>query len=119
MPTPSQTFTEITPKTIDAICRAIVEAIHPVKIILFGSHAEGTAEKDSDLDLFVIHDLPLPSRQVRRQLGQLFLHRRFGLDLIVRNQYQVDANVADGNPFYTEHIFKRGIVLYDREHQKT
>ena len=110
---------KLTPDTINYVWQTIVEAINPVKIILFGSHATGNTDKESDLDLFVIHDLPQPSRQVRRQLGRLFLHRRFGLDLLVRNQRQVDANLADGNPFYTEHIFKRGVVLYDREQQNT
>lgn len=104
----------ITADVIEYVWRTIVEAVHPVKIIMFGSQADGTAEKDSDLDLFIIHDLPQPSRQVRRQLGQLFLHRRFGLDLIVRNREQVEANLADRNPFYTEHIFKRGVILYER-----
>jgi predicted nucleotidyltransferase len=106
---------DLSPEVIEYVWQKIVETINPVKIILFGSQAEGNAGKDSDLDLFVIHDLPRSSRQVRRQLDRLFLHRRFDLDLIVRNQRQVDANVADGNPFYTEHIFKRGVVLYDRE----
>lgn len=104
----------VTPDVIEYVWRTIVEAVHPVKIIMFGSQADGTAGKDSDLDLFIIHDLPQPSRQVRRQIGQLFLHRHFGLDLIVRNREQVEANLADRNPFYTEHIFKRGVVLYER-----
>lgn len=108
----------VTPEVIEYVWRKITEAINPVKIILFGSQAEGTSDKTSDLDIFVIHDLPQPSRQVRRQLGRLFLHRRFGLDLIVRNLEQVNANLEDRNPFYTEHLFKRGVVLYDRE-QKT
>lgn len=118
MSTTTITSTAITPEMIEMVWRAIVEAINPVKIVMFGSQAEGTAGKESDLDLFVIHDLPQPSRQVRRQLGQLFLHRRFSLDLIVRNQEQVAANVADHNPFYTEHIFKRGVVLYERKNNQ-
>jgi predicted nucleotidyltransferase len=109
----------VTPDVIEYVRRTIVEAIHPVKIILFGSQAEGTATKESDLDVFVIHDLPQPSRQVRRQIDRLFLHRRFGLDLIVRNQAQVEANVVDHNPFYMEHLFKRGVILYERTQPKT
>jgi hypothetical protein len=56
----------------------------------------------------------LPDRQVRRQLENLFLGRRFGLDLIVRTPQEVAKNLADGNPFYTEHIFGRGIIAYRR-----
>ena len=109
----------ITPETIDYVCQTIVAAIHPVKVIMFGSQADGTATAESDLDLFVIHDLPESSRQVRREIGNLFLHRRFGLDVIARNPDQVNANVADGNPFYTEHLLKRGIILYDRQQETT
>jgi len=111
--------TALTPDSIADICQTIVAAIHPVKIIMFGSQADGTATADSDLDLFIIHDLPETSRRVRRQVGQLFLHRRFGLDVIVRNQEQVQMNLADHNPFYTEHIFKRGVILYERKQSKT
>lgn len=110
---------QLTPETIDYIRHTIVEAVHPVKIILFGSWATGEARPDSDLDLFVIHDLPEPSRKVRRQIDRLFLNRGFGLDLIVRNPQQVEANLADNNPFYTVHLFKKGVVLYDREHEET
>jgi predicted nucleotidyltransferase len=34
--------------------RRIVERFHPAKIILFGSHARGTAGTDSDVDLLVV-----------------------------------------------------------------
>ncbi len=61
-----------------------------------------------------MHDTPLSDRHVRGQLDRLFLDRRFGLDLIVRTPQEVARNVADGNPFYTEHIFGEGVVLYER-----
>ena len=92
--------TQLTPNAIADVCQKIVAAIHPVKIIMFGSQADGTATADSDLDLFIIHDLPETSRQVR-------------------NQEQVQMNLADHNPFYTEHIFKRGVILYERKPSKT
>ncbi len=41
-------------EAIDEIVRRIVEAVHPDKIILFGSHARGEAGPDSDVDLLVI-----------------------------------------------------------------
>lgn len=58
--------------------RRIAEQFHPDKIILFGSHARGTATPESDVDLLVVmptggerreqqvrirmalHDMPLP-----------------------------------------------------------
>ena len=106
---------EITLEVIEYICQRIIAAINPCQIVLFGSRARGEVVRGSDLDLLVVHDSPETDRQVRRQLEKLFLHRRFGLDLLVRTPAEVARNLADGNPFYTEHIFGRGIILYQRE----
>lgn len=43
-----------TPKLIEEITHRIVNELDPEEIILFGSYAWGTPNKDSDLDLFVI-----------------------------------------------------------------
>lgn len=40
--------------SLDEIVRRIVEAVHPDKIILFGSRARAEARGDSDFDLLVI-----------------------------------------------------------------
>lgn len=39
---------------IEEARRRLVQALHPERIILFGSHAWGTPGPDSDLDLLVI-----------------------------------------------------------------
>lgn len=106
--------TRVTPEIIRYVCDRIIEAINPRQIVLFGSQAQGEARRGSDLDLLVVHDTPRSDREVRRQLEKLFLHRRFGLDLIVRTPEEVARNLADGNPFYTHHIFGHGIILYQR-----
>jgi predicted nucleotidyltransferase len=41
---------------LDAITQRIVAAVHPEKIILFGSHAWGQPSEDSDIDIMVIVD---------------------------------------------------------------
>lgn len=110
--------TEITPEIIELVTRRIVDAIRPQKIVLFGSQATGDAECESDLDLLVVHDSKRSDREARLFLDRLFLERRFGLDLLVRTQEEVSRNLADVNPFYTDHIFGRGIVLYERSQQE-
>ena len=106
---------KVTPEVINDIRRRIVDAIHPCQIVLFGSQARGDTKDDSDLDMLIVHDTSQADREVRRQVERLFLGRRFGLDVLVRTPEEVAMNLADGNPFYTEHIFGEGIVLYERK----
>lgn len=106
--------TRVTPEVIADVTQRIVDAIDPQRIILFGSQARGDAVHGSDLDLLVIQDSPHSDREIRRRIEQLLLDRRFGMDLIVRTPQEVDMNLADGNPFYTEHIFRDGVLLYER-----
>jgi len=47
-------ITRPTSETIDRAVRLLVEAVHPQKIILFGSFARGDETPDSDVDLVVI-----------------------------------------------------------------
>ncbi|MGQ0604669.1 MAG: nucleotidyltransferase domain-containing protein [Anaerolineales bacterium] len=51
-------------RTLDRIVRRLVSRFKPDQIILFGSHARGTADADSDVDLLVV--MPLANRK-RRQ----------------------------------------------------
>ena len=106
--------TIVTPEIIEYIKKCIIEAIRPQQIVLFGSYARNDDGQNSDLDLLVVHDTSQTDREVRRQLDRLFLERRFGLDLIVRTPEEVALNLADGNPFYAEHIYGQGLVLYER-----
>ena len=44
-------------QTIEEMARRIVQGFDPERIILFGSHARGTPDVDSDVDLLVVMDL--------------------------------------------------------------
>jgi predicted nucleotidyltransferase len=104
----------ITPELIAYIVEKIVRDTAPRKIILFGSYARQEATEESDLDLLVIQDSQSTNRQVRREIERLLWGRRFGVDLIVRRPEEIARNLADGNPFYTHHVFREGRVLYER-----
>ncbi|WP_305046460.1 nucleotidyltransferase domain-containing protein [Geoalkalibacter sp.] len=41
-------------KDLEAVTRRIVEAVHPEKIILYGSHVWGAPTEESDVDLLVV-----------------------------------------------------------------
>jgi len=49
---------------IDQIVRRVVEQFRPEKIVLFGSHARGSAGPDSDVDLLVV----MPVEGSRREM---------------------------------------------------
>ncbi|MBC8232178.1 nucleotidyltransferase domain-containing protein [bacterium] len=104
----------VTPALLDYIIAKIVREIEPKQIILFGSRARGDETDSSDVDLFVVQDREPSNREVRRKIEHLLWGRRFGVDLIVRRPEDVARNLADRNPFYTQHIYSEGQVLYER-----
>lgn len=59
------------PRVLDRLIRQIVEAVRPLRIILFGSAARGEMGPDSDFDLLVV----MPEGTHRRQTAQ-DLYRR-------------------------------------------
>lgn len=57
----------ISRETIDQVVSTIVDGVSPERIILFGSHADGTADEGSDLDLLVVADMQgSPPRRAAR-----------------------------------------------------
>jgi len=64
---------EYTEHAIDTMVRRLVERFGPEQIILFGSHARGTAGPDSDVDLLVV--MPFTGSKRAKQLEmRLALH---------------------------------------------
>ena len=56
-------------KDIQATCDDIVREFAPLKIILFGSYADGTPTEDSAVDLLVV--MPIPESQTRHQAVEI------------------------------------------------
>jgi len=52
-----------TNEAISEMTERIVRRFHPVRVILFGSHARGDAQPDSDVDLLVV----LPQVENKRE----------------------------------------------------
>jgi len=102
----------------------LVEAIKlsdPYRIILFGSHANGTATEDSDIDLMVILDNnDVAKTYQERAEKKLIINRlvrdinyRVALDILVysREEYNI---VKDGGNYFIDEIEKTGKVLYEK-----
>jgi predicted nucleotidyltransferase len=87
-------------RQIDEMVRRIVEGFHPERIILFGSHASGVADPDSDVDLLVVLRIDGSRRQVAFEIDGALSDRELPLDPIVvtpedfeRGQDQIDSIV--------------------------
>jgi predicted nucleotidyltransferase len=91
--------------------KRIVERFQPDRIYLFGSHATGTAGRDSDVDLLVV----MPARN---QLDQAVRIRNeipaeFPLDLIVRKPSEWQWRLEEGESF-SRTIATQGKLLYKK-----
>ena len=70
-------------KIIDNLIDRIVEAVHPIRIILFGSAARGEMRPDSDVDVMVVvPDGTHRSNTVRYLYKQIFGFG-FPVDIVV------------------------------------
>jgi len=99
--------------TLRSIVDRIVGAVHPQRILLFGSRATGDATEASDYDLCVIADdnSTAPSRAVDVQ--RLFPQRDFSMDVFVLSPEAFDEQKDVANTLgYI--VARDGEVLYER-----
>jgi len=98
---------------VERVVTRIAEAIHPEKIILFGSRATSNMRPDSDLDLLVICDETVPKRDVKLAIRRLFPVQDFSMDLFVLtpDEFERQKKVVStvGRTAYRE-----GVVCYGR-----
>ena len=95
------------------IVTRIVDAIHPIKIILFGSYAYGNPTTDSDVDLVVVTETPLPKRKTSVVIWNLLGNIPLPKDIIVasRSEFEFYSQEA-GSVLRTAN--EKGVVIYAR-----
>jgi predicted nucleotidyltransferase len=64
----------------------IAAQFHPIRVILFGSRATGESSDNSDFDLLVISDAPVPSRQLALAIRKSLAEFPIACDVIVKKQ---------------------------------
>jgi predicted nucleotidyltransferase len=102
---------------LDEVANRPAQEFHPEGIWLFGSHARGTPDEGSDLDLFVVvseSDEP-PVERMRRAHRCL---RGLGIakDVLVKTRAEFDRSRA--LPSTLDHlVFHRGRKLYETRGQ--
>jgi predicted nucleotidyltransferase len=98
---------------IKNLCRQIVENFNPQKIILFGSHAYGKPNADSDVDLLVV--MPFEGSDSQKAVEILLkLKRTVPLDLLVRTSEQIRERI-EMEDFFMREIIEQGKVLYESD----
>lgn len=97
------------PKIVDNLVRAIVELVHPLRILLFGSAARGEMNRGSDLDVLVV----VPEGRHRRHTAQLLYRQISGLgvpfDILVATPSDLEKHKDNIGLIY------RTILLEGRE----
>jgi predicted nucleotidyltransferase len=85
------------------------------RVILFGSHARGEVNEDSDVDLLIIG--PYEGRSVDRSVEiRMKLRPSFPVDLLVRTPEKVQERIQMGDDFIRE-IVEEGTVLYETDNR--
>ena len=95
---------------IRAYVRELVAKFRPERVILFGSHAYGKPNADSDVDLLVV----MPAKNELSQSIRVVqaICAPFPLDLFVQTPETLAKRTAWNDPYLRE-ILKRGVVLHD------
>jgi len=63
--------------------RRIVKRFHPDRVILFGSHARGTADPDSDVDLLIVMSVTGSKREKQLEVRRALHEFKVSKDIIV------------------------------------
>ena len=97
---------------IQTYCDAIGAEFKPQRIILFGSHAYGTPNANSDVDVLVL--MPKSKRLGRRASLKIRekVDAEFPVDIIVRDPAFVAERLREGDTFLEE-ITAKGRVMYE------
>ncbi len=79
----------------------------------FGSHAYGKPTSNSDIDLFIVADIPgLPAERVRHV--RRAIREQASVDIVVRSPKDVKASLK-GRDWFVQEVFEKGRVLDDAE----
>jgi predicted nucleotidyltransferase len=105
-------------RELAAVTAALVRALSPERIILFGSFARGDQNRASDLDVVVIAPVALPfCERIGRALSACYaISPQRGVEPLVYTPVEWESMISGGNSF-AKLVLREGRVLYDRRSQ--
>lgn len=99
------------PKVIEELVRRVVETVHPLRIILFGSATRGEMGMDSDLDVLVV----MPEGSHRRRTAERLHLAMFGLpaavDILVATLSDLEKHKENIGLIY-QYVLREGRDVY-------
>jgi predicted nucleotidyltransferase len=100
---------------ISEIAADIIEAVDPERIILFGSHARGTAQADSDIDLIVVMETEERPADacIRVKRAARAGHKGVPMDVLVYTPREFADRLEHGDPWIRQ-LSREGVLLYAR-----
>ena len=77
---------------LDELVRRIVETVHPLRIILFGSAARGEMGRDSDLDVLVVMPDGIPRWETAQLIRRYLMGLGFAKDILVVTESDIERH---------------------------
>lgn len=102
---------KLDPALLADIVKRIRNAIHPLRIILFGSAARGGMTEDSDLDILIIVPDGTHRRRASREAFRALRGIGTAKDIIVVTDKDV-ANYSDNPSLILKPALEEGMELY-------
>ena len=108
---------DVTEDIVREITRTIVDTVHPLKIILFGSYARGDDRPNSDLDFLIVEEEPFgPGRSRIKRIGNIY--RRLppyltSVDILLYSKNEFDK-WKDGINHVIARAHREGRILYEQ-----
>jgi predicted nucleotidyltransferase len=106
----------INKNTIKEAAKRLAEKFSPDRIILFGSHARGTADKHSDVDLLVICQLKKDRKKLMFEMDMALWGMEMAKDIVILTpeEFERDKHI---HGTIARPAWKEGKVIY--EHKRT
>ena len=109
----AESITQVDDDILRTIVQRLVDAVHPDRIVLFGSRARGDANKDSDYDIMVIAPSSLPRADRAVPVYEALQGVPAPVDVVWRTQSEIDEWLG-ARSFYTTRAMREGRVVYER-----
>ncbi len=98
---------------INEVVSRLTSRFNPERIILFGSHASGNPDKDSDLDLLIIQETELPMHKRGLDMRLALIGTMIPIDLLVYTKTEFEEEMKKRYSFISSAI-KNSKLLYER-----